>query len=936
MASTQRKNPFVSKLNENQNLPIFGVHIKKNNNEYENNNNMSKKKKKKSNIRNPTRPKSSSSIKNNRRTKNITFKTFSRSNNNNNSKHYNRNVAEEKASGMYGRFLLTKKKRPASAKNPHELAKVSTAIQNQIQRPIERLFTNNAAINLVDQRKQQQSAVGVGNERWVSYATKHVIDEYKKMDEDKAAEIWLANKAITDIKPIEKDMVQKIKSQPESYDLQFLKKIGLDRKSLRKAGLSNETIERVYRALFVYSFGFHEMLDEVSNNCANNIQGGSGKIVLKIWEVFNALLEKCEGDGYKTMIASLQHDYVEQREVIVKSYERRLHDAGLIRDKILSDLQIRTNERDDTHKTLVNKIDEIKNLNGKIMYHLGSIDHLKNELDVAQEEMLNARKRERIAVNNLRDSENIIVKLKLDIKEEEMKRADISAQLRDFKSIKNDAVRKEQRAMAMMNKLEMEIGTIKSMKNEMKKELDREIRNRSTESQRAEALERQVLLLQTHLQRTNKDITVLEETVDRKNLQMKVQNNKIERLNESIENVNKAKQNVEESLATEIEKVNTALKVNATLNEEKNDITTKLNQSIIGENNLRKSLVESDVMKANLKQEADTIKSKFDDAIMELRDTNSEYSKAKYTNMKLDDKLNAATTKIQKLEDIVSNKKKEIENLNVQIENFKNAIIKKDNSYEELQEICYKQMREMSEKMVANMEKVKQATELNVKTIPKMKEMKNELIKLQIMNKNLKMESNRVSKLYEAEQFKSMSFMKLISLQEELTSVVNTSITQQKQDIEYIQNICNNTPWNTILESPVKGNEKAYLSNISAIWVSSLVSNALSKIVKQYNFDYGIVGEEKDDDHNINNDNDDDDDDTESMENNVEILNALANIKSMKQNIVKKSTKQFRIHEINKEMTNAIKAKLSKIQEIFYHRLHRDKNIRGKELSIRD
>ena len=248
--------------------------------------------------------------------------------------------------------------------------------------------------------------------------------------------------------------------------------------------------------------------------------------------------------------------------------------------------------------------------------------------------------------------------------------------------------------------------------------------------------------------------------------------------------------------------------------------------------------------------------------------------------MKLDDKLNAATTKIQKLEDIVSNKKKEIENLNVQIENFKNAIIKKDNSYEELQEICYKQMREMSEKMVANMEKVKQATELNVKTIPKMKEMKNELIKLQIMNKNLKMESNRVSKLYEAEQFKSMSFMKLISLQ-------------------------------------------AYIADIAPSKV---------KIVKQYNFDHGIVGEEKDDDHNNNNN----DDDTESMENNVEILNALANINSMKQNIVKKSTKQFRIHEINKEMTNAIKAKLSKIQEIFYHRLHRDKNIRGKELRIRD
>ena len=80
------------------------------------------------------------------------------------------------------------------------------------------------------------------------------------------------------------------------------------------------------------------MLDEVSNNCTNNIEDGSDKIVLKIWEVFNALLEKCEGNGYKTMIASLQHDYVTQRELIVKSYELRLKDAGIIRDKILSDL----------------------------------------------------------------------------------------------------------------------------------------------------------------------------------------------------------------------------------------------------------------------------------------------------------------------------------------------------------------------------------------------------------------------------------------------------------------------------------------------------------------------------------------------------------------------------------------------------------------------
>ena len=76
-----------------------------------------------------------------------------------------------------------------------------------------------------DTSKQFQSAMGVGNERWVSYATKHVIDEYKRVDEEKAAEIWLANKTIKDIKPVNKNTLHEIKSQPVPYDVQFLKKL---------------------------------------------------------------------------------------------------------------------------------------------------------------------------------------------------------------------------------------------------------------------------------------------------------------------------------------------------------------------------------------------------------------------------------------------------------------------------------------------------------------------------------------------------------------------------------------------------------------------------------------------------------------------------------------------------------------------------------------
>ena len=78
--------------------------------------------------------------------------------------------------------------------------------------------------------------------------------------------------------------------------------------------------------------------------------------------------------------------------------------------------------------------------------------------------------------------------------------------LRESKSARDEALRKERMAMEMMNKLEMEIGTITSMKAELIREIDREIRNRALEAQRAEDLERNVLLLQSHLHRANKEI----------------------------------------------------------------------------------------------------------------------------------------------------------------------------------------------------------------------------------------------------------------------------------------------------------------------------------------------------------------------------------------------------------------------------------------------
>lgn len=42
-----------------------------------------------------------------------------------------------------------------------------------------------------------------------------------------------------------------------------LKKYGVDRKNLKSKGISMESIDRMYRCLFVYSFGFYEMLSSI-------------------------------------------------------------------------------------------------------------------------------------------------------------------------------------------------------------------------------------------------------------------------------------------------------------------------------------------------------------------------------------------------------------------------------------------------------------------------------------------------------------------------------------------------------------------------------------------------------------------------------------------------------------------------------------------------
>ena len=48
-----------------------------------------------------------------------------------------------------------------------------------------------------------------------------------------------------------------------------LKWFGIDRATLGSNGIQEETINRIYRALFVYSVGFHELLKRTTSHATN-------------------------------------------------------------------------------------------------------------------------------------------------------------------------------------------------------------------------------------------------------------------------------------------------------------------------------------------------------------------------------------------------------------------------------------------------------------------------------------------------------------------------------------------------------------------------------------------------------------------------------------------------------------------------------------------
>lgn len=78
----------------------------------------------------------------------------------------------------------------------------------------------------------------------------------------------------------------------------------IDRLQLHSAGIPIESIDRLYRGLFVYSIGFYEMVLKTVSHSKNKYT-----ILSSIWKVFQILLEYCCKSNYQMMVAKISTEH---------------------------------------------------------------------------------------------------------------------------------------------------------------------------------------------------------------------------------------------------------------------------------------------------------------------------------------------------------------------------------------------------------------------------------------------------------------------------------------------------------------------------------------------------------------------------------------------------------------------------------------------------
>lgn len=97
-----------------------------------------------------------------------------------------------------------------------------------------------------------------------------------------------------------------------------ISRYGIDRIVLSNAGIPVETVDRIYRSLFVYSVGFYELIKKCLEHTNKKYS-----MITAIWKVFAILLEYCCRTDYRMLISEISKEHKEELIKLDRDFQKK-------------------------------------------------------------------------------------------------------------------------------------------------------------------------------------------------------------------------------------------------------------------------------------------------------------------------------------------------------------------------------------------------------------------------------------------------------------------------------------------------------------------------------------------------------------------------------------------------------------------------------------
>ena len=97
-----------------------------------------------------------------------------------------------------------------------------------------------------------------------------------------------------------------------------ISRYGIDRLALTNAGIPNELVDRIFRALFVYSVGFYELVKKCLQHTERKYS-----IITAIWKVFSILLEYCCKTDYRMLISEISKEHKDEMDRMEREFQTK-------------------------------------------------------------------------------------------------------------------------------------------------------------------------------------------------------------------------------------------------------------------------------------------------------------------------------------------------------------------------------------------------------------------------------------------------------------------------------------------------------------------------------------------------------------------------------------------------------------------------------------